>query len=404
MKTLFGVMTLNLVALSWVGISGPVYSQAPSIWSGQAQCQLNFQNPDYAHQETQTWTITGPSTSAPDTIQVYPGTWSASGKGALQRIQGPLAQAAQWSSAVPNTNAPIAIFIRASDKRLIIKLWHSQLSVPGAITGIRQVSTAGAAPTQSTIGNAGWEWPFPAIEDVGTSTSVVGSGTIVVSGGLLPMGSPAVNATATCKWQFSKGSGGSAQPDQASQTQALTPGVQTPNTGLTGPRSTSTSPASSSSSPLNQQTDCAIGGVLGGSNGPNNPIILGTISPGMTSSGSRSLSSATDRHFYQVTLAAGTEANISLSGDAASDLDLYLFHPDLTPVGCSTIRGTSAESFKTTFGATQTSTTIFIAVSPYSWNAAAASYSLNVSGYPVRCKQQQVRRPQPDRAVPALRR
>src|SRR5882762_2788321 len=55
-------------------------------WTGQIQCQLNVQNNGYAHQEIQTWTVTGPPTDNSKTV--YPATWSVSGEGGLQRAQG----------------------------------------------------------------------------------------------------------------------------------------------------------------------------------------------------------------------------------------------------------------------------------------------------------------------------
>ena len=201
----FAAREFALVALLCVGVAGPVLSQAPPIWSGQAQCQLNIQGSDYAHQEVQTWTITGASTSVPGTMPVYPGTWSVAAQGAMQRSLGPQSLAAQWTTKVPETSAPIAVFVRASDNRLIVKLWHSQLRAPGAITGVRQVVSASVPSTQTSIGLAAFEWPFPVIEDVSNSSSISGSGTIVISGTLMPMQAATVNGTATCKWQFHKG-------------------------------------------------------------------------------------------------------------------------------------------------------------------------------------------------------
>jgi hypothetical protein len=102
-KSLFAVPAPVLVALFCVGVTGPVFSQAPPIWSGQAKCQLNMLDSGYVHQEVQTWTITGASTSAPGTMHVYPGTWSVAGQGAMQGSLGPQSLAAQWNTKVPET-------------------------------------------------------------------------------------------------------------------------------------------------------------------------------------------------------------------------------------------------------------------------------------------------------------
>jgi hypothetical protein len=113
--------------------------------------------------------------------------------------------AAKWSSDVPQSSAPIGVLIRASDNRLLIKSWHLPLSVPGAVTGVRQMSVGNASPTQGSLAVSAGEWPFPVVEDDANRTKVSGSGTVVVSGNLLPMQSAGAKATASCQWEFSKG-------------------------------------------------------------------------------------------------------------------------------------------------------------------------------------------------------
>src|SRR5438128_1870677 len=125
--SVFRTLTISLVFL---GIAGAAAAQSAATWSGQAQCQLNMQLDGYSHQEIQTWTTTG-QPPQPGGMAVYPATWSVSGQGGLQKVQGAQAIAARWNSSVPQMNAPLAIFIRASDNRLIIKAWHSQLRADG---------------------------------------------------------------------------------------------------------------------------------------------------------------------------------------------------------------------------------------------------------------------------------
>jgi hypothetical protein len=148
-------------------------------------------------------------------MQIYPATWSASGQGGAQRPQGTQVMAAQWNNNVPGLNAPIAIFVRASDGRLIIKLWHSQLSVFGGTNSVRQVGTAQTSTAYTT-----YEWPFPAIEDVATSTNVSGTGGVPVTANSIPI--PAANSSgmATCKWRFVKGA--HSMPVRAADTPTLT--------------------------------------------------------------------------------------------------------------------------------------------------------------------------------------
>ena len=494
-KSQFGARVLVLVALPCVGAAGPAFSQAPPIWSGQAQCQLNMQGSDYVHQEVQTWTITGASTSAPGAMPIYPGTWSVAGQGANQRTSGSQVLSAQWNTKVPETSAPIAVFVRASDNRLLIKPWHSQLRVPSATTGTRQLVPASGSATQSPVDLAAFEWPFPVIEDASNSTKISGSGTIVVSGGLLPLQSPTVNGTATCKWQFHQGvdalpppasvtaanlarspnAANSPLPVSISNAGAVPPGASgasgsgskpggaaggagtagaasgggaaggagtagaasgggaaggagtagaasgggaaggagtagaasgggaaggagtagaASGGGAAGGAGTAGAASSGATDPAKQgstlganqqntgaQAGCTDPGLLQGSSSPYSPNIIGTIPSGGSASNAGNLTSASDRKFYQFTLPAGVDASISLSGmQAGADFDLYAYHSDLTPIGCSLTRGTSSENIKTSFGATQSSNAVIVEVKPYSWNTTSTSYSLSVNG------------------------
>jgi hypothetical protein len=191
---------LRLVfALLSVVLVTPAFAQVSpnNLWSGQIQCQLNVQNNGYAHQEVQTWTVTGSPTD--DTKTVYPAAWSVSGQGGLQRAQSGQVLAGRWNSSVPGMNAPLRIFVRTSDGRLVIKGIHSLLVAPGATNVVKQVGAS-----QTNVVYAAEEWILPIIEDVGTSANVSGTGTIVVAPTLMPM-QPGTSGTATCKWNFTKG-------------------------------------------------------------------------------------------------------------------------------------------------------------------------------------------------------
>ncbi|HKW17038.1 MAG TPA: hypothetical protein VJO35_05975 [Terriglobales bacterium] len=140
--------------------------------------------------------MTGGAPTQQGAMQVYPATWSVTGQGGAQRPT----LVAQWSSNVAPMNAPIAFFVRGSDDRLIVKLWHSQLSVFGGTNAVKQVGGS-----QSSTSYGAYEWPFPAIEDAPTSTNVSGTGTVPVTGNSMPIPSANSSGMATCKWQFSKG-------------------------------------------------------------------------------------------------------------------------------------------------------------------------------------------------------
>jgi hypothetical protein len=198
----FVVMSISFTVFA-SSVSAPAFCQLSpnSLWSGQAQCQLNVQSEGYIHQEIQTWTITG-TPNQQSGRQVYPATWSVSSQGGAQRqLQGPQVLAAQWSGRVPGMNAPIAIFVRASDGRLLIGAWHAQLAAPNATIASKQVGGSQASSTTDWV----YEWKFPAIEDAATSTNVSGTETVMVSGNAIAI--PAANAsgTASRQWQFIKG-------------------------------------------------------------------------------------------------------------------------------------------------------------------------------------------------------
>ena len=184
----------------FVAMVANAFSQSDALWTGQVQCQLNVQNNGYVHQEVQTWTVTGSPTD--DTKTVYPATWSVSGQGGLQRTQGGQVLAGRWNSSVPGMNAPLRIFVRASDGRLVIKGVHSLLVALGATNVVRQVGAS-----QTNVVYAADEWILPIIEDVGTSMNISGTGTTVVTPTSMPM-QPGTSGTATCKWNFTKGANG----------------------------------------------------------------------------------------------------------------------------------------------------------------------------------------------------
>ena len=102
-------------------------------WYGTIQCDLNVQSSSYSHQETQTWTVAGGAATVQGAIRVIPATWSVSGQGSAQRLVN--LQAANWKTNVAPISAPLRVFVRASDNRLIIKPWHTQLQAAGTTTG-----------------------------------------------------------------------------------------------------------------------------------------------------------------------------------------------------------------------------------------------------------------------------
>jgi hypothetical protein len=179
-------------------------STTDGTWSGSARCQIDVQGPGYAHHETHTWTLRG-APAKQGTMKIYAGTWSVSGQGSLQRTQGTQTLTAQWTTNASLSNAPFVVFLRASDGKLIIKSWHAQLRSPGGVTGSQKVAINGVVQSpQGVIALEAFEWAFPAVEDVPSSTSVGGSSTKATNGSVGPMQPGGSHGTTTCTWQFSK--------------------------------------------------------------------------------------------------------------------------------------------------------------------------------------------------------
>jgi hypothetical protein len=206
-----------------------------SNWTGQVQCQLNMQSNDYVHQETQNWVINGPPTQQ-GAMQVYPAMWSSSGQGTMQRAQGTQMLAGQWVTSVQGMNAPLNIFVRASDRRLLISQYHAQVVAPSGVIGVKQSGGA-----RSNLSFAAYEWRLPPIEAGVDDTVVSGSGAAPISGGLLPLQSPAVTGSATCRWQFTRG--GAATPSTPAPTSGPVVGLPLPGGTILPPAITQSAPS-----------------------------------------------------------------------------------------------------------------------------------------------------------------
>ena len=165
---------------------------ADGPWSGSVQCVLDGQLATYTRQETQTWTLTDSSPTPVGGFRIYNATWTVTGQGRVN--------ATTWTVNVPATPVELAMFVRASDQKLIVRQWSSLKQIPGAITGTRSM-TPFFRPAS--------EWSFPWIDEDKSRTTLDGSKP--ANADALPAdfffsGAP-VNAT--CTWQFTKSGGSS---------------------------------------------------------------------------------------------------------------------------------------------------------------------------------------------------
>jgi hypothetical protein len=198
---------LFVLSVSLCGVGSTAFAQAAGNWSGQVQCSFDDVDQSYSRHELQTWMLTGASPSVQGSMYVYPATWSSTGQGALQRVQGAQTTNIQWTTNVPAQQATIAIFVRASDNRLIIKPWHSQMRLDYAVTGSKQIVTNGVAQQPTSFSYAAWEWQFPRIEDSPTNANVTGSSQSQADGGNADLvhRNGGIPLAANCQWQFTKG-------------------------------------------------------------------------------------------------------------------------------------------------------------------------------------------------------
>ena len=208
------LLTYALTAL-WPPQAFSQSSPSPA-WSGSVTCQLSEQETGvFNRQETQTWTLMGGGPVSPTGIPTYNATWSVTGQGQLQRIQGAQTTNIQWTTNVPAQPTTLAIFVRGSDNRLIMIPRHSQLRMDNATTGARQAIVNGAAQQPTNISHAVWEWQFPHIEASPTDTAVSGSTQSPADAGdaelLHHFGAPP--PIAVCQWQITKGGSASSSPN-----------------------------------------------------------------------------------------------------------------------------------------------------------------------------------------------
>jgi hypothetical protein len=181
-------------------------SAQTASWTGQAQCQISVQGPGYSHQETHTWTMSGGTPTVQGAMRIYPGTWSVTGSGSLTRGQGTQTLNAQWTTNAKQA-APLAVLVRASDGKQIIKSWHAQLRSAGGVTGSQQVTIDGVAQKPAPISLEAFEWQFPAagVVRVRTSLSASGLNSAPTNGAVGPMQPGGSKGQAVCSWHFSKG-------------------------------------------------------------------------------------------------------------------------------------------------------------------------------------------------------
>jgi hypothetical protein len=179
---------------------------------GWAQCVVSVSGPGYANRMTHSWVLAGGTPTVQGAIRVHPATWTAVGQGSLKETQGAQTNDASWTINAPAVSAPIASVIRASDGRLVVKSWHSQLRTRNAITGTQQLTINGRAQPQGHLGLEAFEWAFPVLEDSAAKVHLTGSSSAPSGAGVGPMQPAAARGTANCNWDLARRAGTSLTP------------------------------------------------------------------------------------------------------------------------------------------------------------------------------------------------
>jgi hypothetical protein len=190
------VLAIALLAMAQVPTS-------PLIgWSGWVRCQVTAHAQGYMDQQTHTWTIASGTPHIEGGFHVYPATWSVVGGGSLQRSSPTTTVDARWVTSGQSSNAPLSIWTRIADGRLIISSRRGQQRVQNGFTGYRQY--APHAPEQ--IAAEVFEWALPVLEEDPANTTINVSRTLTVAPATFAfMPQPGSSATASCTWQLARG-------------------------------------------------------------------------------------------------------------------------------------------------------------------------------------------------------
>jgi hypothetical protein len=236
-------------------LSSPASAQTGPTqgWTGWARCQIDVQGPGYTHQEIHTWTLAGGVPTVEGAFRVYPGAWSVVGGGSLQKSQGSQSLMAQWATNAQGVSAPIAVSVR--NGRMFIQAWHAQLRSQGGVAGYQQIIDDTGAKPPGQLSAEAFEWAFPVVNGATTATTMSGSNAPGVNGPVGLMQPAGSFSTASCTWEFGKGSNAPAAPAPLQARAVPTPGsVGPPGAPRTGTQGTNNAPPTNATPPTNAGT------------------------------------------------------------------------------------------------------------------------------------------------------
>jgi hypothetical protein len=277
------------LALSLALAADVVAQSAPPTlgWSGWLRCEVTVRGPGYTDQQTHTWTMPGGTPTVAGAFRVYPATWSVVGSGGLQRTRNDQSLDVRWSTNGPALSAPIAVFVRASDGKILIQSRHTQLRAPGAIQGYQLQTIDGKRQPVGVIALEAFEWAFPLIEvtpaTATTNATASGSRSQPTTGSVGPMQPDGSQGSAACTWQFAQGRQVAAPPAVVAGAVPTPPAAGTiagiaPAAGVVqGPASGAAAPTGAA--PTGSSVDAPTGSMIAGA--PSQPAgsVLSSVTP-----------------------------------------------------------------------------------------------------------------------------
>jgi hypothetical protein len=202
-----GLMMVMLATRATGEVLAQGRSPAEGPWSGQAQCVVVAQLPDYQDEQTHTWRLTGePPMPAPrgsaQVFYTWPATWSVQGRGRKT-----------WPSPTPGAigreqSERWTIAHEMSSPLRITELGTGRLRIGaegqrGASLGAIRVTEVSGRTREGSV----QQWQFPVIEDNLTNTTISGTSTRTYPEGFgVGWGQPPkAITTTTCTWSFTRG-------------------------------------------------------------------------------------------------------------------------------------------------------------------------------------------------------